>query len=67
MCHGAACIKETRIPVSVVLDNLAEGLTHEEVLASYPTLTLDDIRAALAYSADLARERVFDLPRRAAG
>lgn len=67
VCHGAACIKGTRIPVSVVLDNLAEGLTPDDVLASYPTLTLDDIKAAVSYGAELARERVLDLPRHAAG
>jgi uncharacterized protein (DUF433 family) len=41
----------------VVLDNLAEGLTTDEVVASYPSLTLDDVRAAMAYGAELARER----------
>jgi uncharacterized protein (DUF433 family) len=55
--HGAACIKGTRIPVSVVLDNLADGLTPEQVVASYPTLTIDDVRAAVAYGAELAQER----------
>ncbi len=56
--HGAACIKGTRIMVSVVLDNLAAGRTPEEVVASYPSLTHEAIRAALAYAAELARERV---------
>ena len=43
--------------------NLADGLPAEEIVASYPSLTLDDIRAAVAYGAELARERVLDLPR----
>ena len=67
VCHGAACVRGTRIPVSVVLDNLADGLPAEEILASYPSLTLDDVRAAVAYGAELARERVLDFPRHAAG
>ncbi len=59
--HGKLCIKGTRIPVSVVLDNLADGLSAEDVVASYPSLSLDDVRAAIAYAADLARERLVDL------
>ncbi len=62
VCHGAACIKGTRIMVSVVLDNLAAGHTLDEVLASYPSLTRYAIQAALAYAAHLARERVIPLP-----
>ena len=59
VCHGKACVKGTRIPVSVVLDNLAEGLGMEELLASYPTLTEEAVRAVLAYAADLSHERVL--------
>ena len=61
VCHGKACIKETRIMVSVILDNLAEGLTDREILQSYPSLTLDDIKAAIAYAAELSRERLVSL------
>lgn len=43
VCHGAACIAGTRIPVSVILDNLASGLNRQDVLKSYPSLYLDDI------------------------
>jgi len=57
VCHGRACIKGTRIMVSVVLDNLAAGLTYEEILASYPALTPESIQAVIAYAAELARER----------
>ncbi len=66
VCHGQACIKGTRIPVSVVLDNLAAGLSEEEILQSYPTLQLQGIRAAIAHAAELARETVVDLGRRSA-
>jgi uncharacterized protein (DUF433 family) len=61
VCHGRACIKGTRVMVSVVLDNLAAGLTADEIVASYPSLTHDDVQAAIAYAADLARERVVPL------
>ena len=66
ICHGQACIKGTRITVSVVLDNLAAGLTEEEIIQSYPALRLQSIRAAIAYAAELARETVIDLGRRSA-
>lgn len=57
VCHGQACIKGTRVPVSVVLDNLAEGLDAETILRSYPSLTPEAIRATVAYAADLTHER----------
>ncbi|MFN4218958.1 MAG: DUF433 domain-containing protein [Candidatus Bipolaricaulia bacterium] len=56
ICHGKPCIKGTRIMVSVILDNLAAGLTIDEIVAEYPPLTRDDVYAALAYAAELARE-----------
>jgi uncharacterized protein (DUF433 family) len=56
VCHGKPCIRGTRIMVSVVLDNLAEGLLPEEIVADYPPLSLEDIRASVAYAAALARE-----------
>jgi uncharacterized protein (DUF433 family) len=58
VCHGKACIKGTRIMASVVLDNLAKGLSAAEVVSLYPTLKTEDIAAAMAYAAELARERV---------
>ena len=61
ICHGKACIKGTRIMVTVILDNLAAGLDRDEILASYPTLRDEDIRAAIAYAADLAKERILPL------
>ncbi len=59
ICHGQACIKGTRIPVYVIIDCLADGMTVEEILHSYPTLSEEDIRAALEYAALLAREEVY--------
>jgi uncharacterized protein (DUF433 family) len=58
VCHGQACLRGTRVMVSVVLDNLADGMTEDEILRSYPTLTREAVRAAIAYAADLSRERV---------
>jgi len=58
VCHGKACIKGTRIMVSVVLDNLAAGQSPEEIMKLYPTLRREDVAAAVAYAAELARERV---------
>lgn len=59
VCHGKACIKGTRIMVSVILDSLAEGLPPDEVLKRYPMLKREDIQAALAYAAILAKEEVL--------
>jgi uncharacterized protein (DUF433 family) len=56
VCHGQACIKSTRIMVSVILDSLAAGVETDDLLKSYPTLSADDVRAALQYAAELARE-----------
>lgn len=62
VCHGQACLRGTRIPVAVVLANLAAGLGTEEIRRSYPALSATAIGAALAYAADLAAERVVTLP-----
>ena len=53
VCHGQACIKGTRIMVSVVLDNLAAGQQVDEIVQSYPSLTTEDVRAAVAYAAEI--------------
>ena len=62
VCHGKACIRGTRIMVSVILDNVAAGIERAEILDSYPSLKPADIDAALSYAAELAREGVVDLP-----
>jgi uncharacterized protein (DUF433 family) len=61
VCHGQACVTGTRIPVSVVLDCLADGMSIDEIVGQYPSLTHDDVRAAAAYGAALAREEVLPL------
>jgi uncharacterized protein (DUF433 family) len=61
VCFGKPCIRGTRIWVSLIVDNLAEGVSEAELLAAYPQLTGDDIRAALAYAAEMTRERVIPL------
>lgn len=60
ICHGHPCFAGTRVLVSVVLADLAEGDTVEQILASYPALEgPDDLRAALEYAAELAQWRVM--------
>ncbi len=55
ICHGVACIRGTRIPVAVVLDNLAAGVSATEIVNSHPSLTRTDIEAALLYAAKIGR------------
>jgi uncharacterized protein (DUF433 family) len=59
--HGQARVAGTRVPVSVVLDCLAAGMTEGEILTEYPSLTVEGIRAAAAYGAALAREELLPL------
>jgi uncharacterized protein (DUF433 family) len=56
VCHGKPCIRGTRIMVSIILDYLAAGEAEQEILAQYPSLRAEDIRAAIAYASWLARE-----------
>jgi uncharacterized protein (DUF433 family) len=51
--HGDPCIKGTRVPVAMIVGSLADGMTPEEIREAYPQLTDEDIRAALAYAADV--------------
>ena len=60
--HGKAVITGTRVPVSLILDRLAAGMTDEEITAEYPTVTAAGVRAAAAYGAALAREELLPLP-----
>ena len=57
--HGAVCLSGTRISVSIVLDNLAAGSTPDQILEQYPSLRAEHIPAAIAYAAELARERII--------
>jgi uncharacterized protein (DUF433 family) len=62
VCHGKACIKGTRVMVSVILDNLAAGLTPEEIVRNYPSISVKAVNAAIVYAAELAKERVVSIP-----
>ena len=54
VCGGKPCIRNTRIEIAVILDGLAEGLTEAEIIDHYPQRTVEDLRAALAYAAELS-------------
>jgi uncharacterized protein (DUF433 family) len=60
--HGQAVIAGTRVPVSVILDCIAAGMTTEQITAEYPTVTAAGVRAAAAYGAALAREEILPIP-----
>ena len=62
VCFGKPCIRGTRLWVSLILDNLAEGISEKELLENYPRLTHEDILAAIAYGAEMSRERYVKLP-----
>lgn len=62
VCHGKACMKGTRVLVSVILDNVAAGLTSDEIIQSYPALTREAVQAAISYAAELTRERIVAIP-----
>jgi len=57
--HGDPCIKGTRIPVSVIVGSIADGMSTDEVRAAYPQLSLPDIQAALAYAAEVLQHEVI--------
>jgi uncharacterized protein (DUF433 family) len=59
ICFGKPCIRGTRIWVALIIENLAGGVAENEILDSYPSLVADDIKAALAYAAEVTRERVI--------
>lgn len=61
ICFGKPCIKGTRIWVSLILELLAGGMTHQEILAEYPQIEEEDIRAALTYAAIMTRERIVEI------
>ena len=61
ICFGKPVIRGTRIWVALIVENLAEGVSEQELLSAYPQLTPEDLRAALAYAAELTRERVLPL------
>lgn len=66
VCFGKPCIRGTRLWVSLILDFLASGMSMQELLEEYPQLTIEDIRAAIAYGAQMSRERYVEIPGEAA-
>lgn len=62
ICHGQPCIKGTRIMVYIILDNLAAGIPEAEILEAFPSLKSEDIRAALAFAAEMAKENYVPIP-----
>ena len=62
VCFGKPCIRGTRIWVSLVLDFMANGMSVRDILSEYPQLIEEDVRAAIAYGAEMSRERYVDLP-----
>lgn len=61
VCGGKPCIRDTRIEIAVILDGLAEGLTEADIIDHYPQLTVEGIRAALAYAAELSHESIWKM------
>lgn len=61
ICHGKAHVKGTRVMISVILDNLAERMSIDELLREYPSLKKEDIYAALEYGAKLARDEFIPM------
>lgn len=59
---GKPCVRGRRIWVSLLLDLLASGSSMEEILEQYPQLEREDLLAAIAYGAEMSRERFVDLP-----
>jgi uncharacterized protein (DUF433 family) len=62
VCFGKPCIRGHRVWVSLILDLLAGGWSVQEILDNYPGLDEADIRACLAYGAEMSRERYVDIP-----
>lgn len=57
VCHGKPCVRGLRYPVEMLLDLLSSGMTTDEILADYEDLEREDLMAALAFAAQLARTR----------
>jgi uncharacterized protein (DUF433 family) len=57
--HGDPCIKGTRIPVSIGVGSIANGVTIDEIRGTYPQVSAEDVRAALAYAAEVLRTEVI--------
>ena len=55
ICHGKPVIRNTRVLVSNILSDLAAGLSYDEIIANYPNITKDDIKASLEFGSELAQ------------
>jgi len=62
ICFGRPCIRGTRIWVAHILDLLADGMSIPDLLKEYPQLTEENVRAAIAYGAEMSRERFVEIP-----
>ena len=61
ICHGKPCIKGTRIPVYLIVSLVAEGESIESIIQDYPSLTPEDIKAAIHYAARLCEYEAYAL------
>lgn len=61
ICHGKPCIKGTRMPVYLIVSLVAEGESIESIIQDYPSLTPEDIKAAISYAAKLRKYEVYAL------
>jgi uncharacterized protein (DUF433 family) len=57
--HGDPCIKGTRVPVSVVIGSLADGDTVDDILKDYPSITREDVQAAMRFAAEAVNRSDF--------
>ncbi len=57
--HGDPCFQGTRVPVSMILGSLADGMSPEDIMSSYPQLDLKHFQAAMAYAAQLVRQEIL--------
>ena len=60
ICHGKPCIRGLRYPVEFLLELLSGEMTTQQILADYPDLEADDLRAAIAYGARLSRVKSIE-------
>ena len=63
VCHGRVCVTGTRVMVTVILGSLVDGLSAQEIVAHYPSVSEEAVQASLLYAAELARERIVPLAR----
>lgn len=64
VCHGMPCIRGLRIPVHLILDLIASGMSTEDILEAYPELEAEDLKQSLEYASWLARLKLLNLKKR---